>query len=51
MNGQRGIKNYLQNIKPTMLKLKDGERLLRSEEQSIVEFYLEVNHFISEMEV
>lgn len=36
------LKNFCANIKPTMLKVKNGEKLSESERNQIVQFYLEV---------
>ena len=37
-----GIKNFCVNIKPVMLKVKNGEKLTNSERDQILQFYLEV---------
>lgn len=46
MEQKTGIQNFVVNLKETMLKLKNGERLTRDEQKTIVEFYLEVADFI-----
>ena len=47
MEQKQGLRNFTQNIKPVMLKCKDGKRLTKNEQKQIVEFYLEVVDFIS----
>jgi hypothetical protein len=37
-----GLKNFTRNIKPVILKIKDGKKLTQSELNQIKEFYLEV---------
>ena len=40
------LKNFLINIKPIMLKVKNGEELTDNEREEIVQFYLEVSSFL-----
>jgi len=44
-----GLKNFIINVKPTMLKLKENKRLTEGDRKSIVQFYLEVINTIGEM--
>jgi hypothetical protein len=46
----QGLKNFCANIKPAMLKVKEGKKLTAVEQQKIVQFYLEVVHVISTIE-
>lgn len=50
MEQSKGLKNFTVNIKPTMAKIKDGKKLTNSELQSILEFYLEVVDYISNVQ-
>jgi len=36
------IKNFCINIKPVMLKVKNGKKLIESDRNLIVQFYLDV---------
>ena len=48
----QGIKNFAVNIKPIMLKIKDGKRRFTAAElQSILQFYLEVADYLSREEL
>lgn len=42
MTQLQGIKNFAINLKPSILKIKNGKKLLPDELNSIREFYLEV---------
>ncbi len=46
MEQKQGIQNFVVNIRETMLRLKNGEKLTNDEQKAIVEFYLEVADFI-----
>lgn len=50
MEQLQGLKNFTANIKPTMLKIKDGKKPIASEMQSILQFYLEVVDYLSKAE-
>ncbi len=47
MEQKQGLRNFVQNIKPVMLKCKGGKKLTKDEQGQIVQFYLEVVDFIS----
>lgn len=42
------LKNLIINMKPTMIKLKNNERISSDEKKLIITFYLEVIHFMSQ---
>lgn len=46
MAGKQGLINFTQNIKPVMEKCRDGKKLHKDEQKNIVEFYLEVIHYL-----
>jgi hypothetical protein len=41
------LKNFVINLKPTMLRLKNGEELTTDEKNKIINFYLEVSTLLS----
>ena len=41
MNNTEGLKNFARNIKPIMEKCRDGKKLSKDEQSTIVQFYLE----------
>lgn len=41
------MKNFIQNIKPIMLKINEEKKLSISERKTIVEFHLEVVHYVA----
>ena len=47
MGQLQGLKNYIYNIKPVMLKLRTKKRLTTEERETIVQFYLEVADYLS----
>lgn len=47
MTQLEGLKNFAVNIKPTMLKIKEGKKLTQSELQAILQFYLEVMDYLA----
>ena len=47
MVGSTGLRNFVRNIEPEMMKCKDGVRLTKAEQQHIVQFYLETVHVLS----
>ena len=47
MEQKQGIKNFAVNIKPIMEKCRHGKKLTKQEQETIVQFYLEVVDFIS----
>ena len=52
MEQTEGIRNFAVNIKPIMLKIKDGKRRFTAGElQSILQFYLEVVDCLSREEL
>jgi hypothetical protein len=48
MTLEEGLKNFVVNIKPTMLKCQSGARLTKDEQYTIAQFYLEVIHYLSQ---
>ncbi len=40
------LKNFAENIKPTMLKIKEGKKPTIDELKSVLQFYLETIDFI-----
>ncbi len=44
----QGLKNFSENIKDTMLKLRTKEKLTPSERESIVQYYLEIVDYLSQ---
>lgn len=38
----KSIRNFCINIKPIMLKLRDGEELTEADKKHIIQFYVEV---------
>lgn len=47
MTQLQGLKNFAVNIKPTMLKIKDGKRIHPDELQNVLQFYLEVLDYLN----
>lgn len=47
----QGLKNFAQNIKPTMLKIKNGEKVSKPELDSVLQFYLEAIDYIWKIRV
>ena len=47
MKQLQGLKNFSLNIRELMLKCKNGEKITREEQQTIVEFYLETIDYLS----
>lgn len=45
-NNKRGVMNFTQNIKPLMMKCRKGEKITKDEQRQIVEYYLEVVHYL-----
>ena len=48
MDKKEGLRNYCVNIKSTMIKIRDKEKLSSDELNQILEFYKEVMCFLSE---
>ena len=46
MEQKKGLRNFCQNIKPTMTKCREGKRLTKEEQETIVQFYLEVVSYL-----
>lgn len=42
MIGSTGLRNFVKNINPVILKCRKGEKLTKDEQGQIVQFYLEV---------
>lgn len=46
MEKKQGLKNFIVNIKPVMVKCRDGKKLTKDEQKTIVAFYLEVINYL-----
>lgn len=46
MTQKQGLKNFAVNIKGTMKKCQNGEKLTKDEQNTILQFYLEVVDFL-----
>ena len=49
MANKQGLVNFTHNIKPIMEKCRDGKKLTKDEQGTIVQYYLEVIVFINEV--
>ena len=47
MKDEQGLLNFSENIKPIIERCRDGKRLSKYERLTIVEYYLEVLHFLA----
>lgn len=47
MESSKGLRNFVQNIQPVIMKCKHGEKLTKDDRSQIVEFYLEAIHVLS----
>lgn len=47
MEGSKGLRNFVVNIKPIMEKCRDGVKLHKEEQKQIVSFYLETIHVLT----
>lgn len=47
MTQLEGLKNFAQNVKPVMQKCKNRQKLTKSEQQSILQFYFEVVDYLA----
>ncbi len=47
MENSQGLRNFVRNIQPIMMKCKHGENLTKGEQAEILEFYLETIHVLS----
>lgn len=50
MTQLEGLRNFALNIKPTMLSIKNGEKVSQPELASLLQFYLEVLDYLSKAE-
>jgi len=42
------LRNFIQNIKPTMLNVQSGKKLTEDERKQIINFYLEVSYQVEQ---
>ena len=49
MTQVEGWRNFSLNVRTTMLKIRNGEKLTKSELNDVVEFYLEVVDYLSKV--
>ena len=47
MSNKQGLVNFSKNIEPIMLKCKGGKKLTKEEQLEIMEYYLEVLHYLA----
>ncbi len=48
MGQKQGLKNFALNIQPAIHKLRDRAKLSEGEQESIVQFYLEVVNYLAQ---
>ena len=46
MDAKQVLVNFTLNIQPIMRKCRDGIKLTKDEQETIVEYYLEVVHYL-----
>lgn len=47
MTLHEGLTNFVKNIEPIISKCQDRKKLTPSEQESLVQFYLEVIHYLN----
>lgn len=47
MEQKQGLVNFAQNVEPIIQKCRDRKKLMISEQESIVQFYLEVLNYLT----